>query len=67
MKNWNTDTFSMNKTDKEVWSLVQKINYGLDGERLSASKVKKLWPKLTPNLIPARERMFKWLLWGNKS
>lgn len=57
----------MNEEDKVVWSLVQKINYGLDGEKLSANKVKKYWSKLVPNLIPARERMYKWLIWRNKS
>lgn len=67
MKNWNTNTSSMNEEDKVVWSLAQKINYGLDGEKLSVSKVKKYWSKLVPNLIPARERMYKWLIWRNKS
>ena len=67
MKNWNTNTKSMNREQKEVWSLVQKMNYGLDGEVLTTSRVKKYWPKLVPDLIPARERMYKWLIWRYKS
>lgn len=67
MKNWNTSTNLMSKEEREIWSLVQKMNYGLDGEKLSLERVKKNWSKLIPNLIPAREKMYKWLIWKNKS
>lgn len=67
MKNWNTITTEMSLEEKEVWSLAQLINYGSNGKKISEEKIRKNWSRLTQKLIPARARMYKWLIWGNKS
>jgi hypothetical protein len=66
MHNWNTDTSELQK-DKEkysIWKLEQGINYGLDGEKLDKSLVKKYWSRL--QLDPAAKNYLKLLLWPKK-
>lgn len=67
MKNWNTNIASLSLADKEVWELTQMVNYGLDGKKIQVDKIKKNWSKILPNILPARERMYKWMIWGSKS
>lgn len=56
MYNWNTDTSKWNKQSDQyqIWKLEQLINYGLNGEKLDLSLVKKYWTKL--DLDPQRRK-----------
>jgi hypothetical protein len=62
MYNWSTDTkaLSADPDALAVWELEQKINYGLGGERLSASVLKKYWNKLT--LDPHKKKFLDLIL-----
>ena len=67
MLNWNVDEARFKKEDPEgykAWRLVQLINYGLDGEKLDANEVKKMWPKIEEHLDPYIKRFLEYLLWG---
>lgn len=67
MLNWNTDEERFKKEDPEgyrAWRLVQLINYGLDGEKLDAEQVKKMWPEIQENLDPYKKRLLEYLIWG---
>ena len=68
MYNWSTDEEKFKKEDPEgyrIWRLVQLINYGLDGEKLSKKEVKKYWPKIKDSLDPYKKRTLEYLLWRN--
>lgn len=68
MYNWSTDEEKFRKKDPEgykIWRLVQLINYGLDGEKLSKKEVKKYWSKIKDSLDPYKRRMLEYLLWKN--
>ena len=67
MYNWSVDEKKFKKENPEayqLWRLVQLINYGLDGEKLSKKEVKKAWPKIKDKLDPYARRAFEYLLWG---
>lgn len=58
MYNWSTDEEKFKKEDPEgdrVWRLTQLINYGLDGEKLSKSEIKKNWSKIKEK-VDSKER-----------
>ncbi|OGG05818.1 hypothetical protein A2872_03040 [Candidatus Gottesmanbacteria bacterium RIFCSPHIGHO2_01_FULL_42_12] len=67
MYNWNTDISKWNKksTSYKIWKLEQLINFGLNGEKLNLSLVRKHWPKL--NLDPSRKRFIELILWPKQS
>lgn len=63
MYNWNTD---LSKWDKKsdsykIWQIEQLINFGLNGEKLDLSSVRKYWAKL--DLDPQRKKFLKLILW----
>lgn len=57
MYNWSVDEEAFKKADPEgyeKWRLEQLINFGLNGEKISESKLRKHWNKLM--LDPLRKR-----------
>ena len=66
MYNWSTDEKKFKKEDPEgyrLWRLVQLINYGLDGEKLSKKEIKKNWSKLKEKLDFKEKRLIEFFLW----
>lgn len=65
MYNWSTNTEELKKDPERYakWRLEQLINFGLDGERLDESLVRKYWGVL--RLDAARKRFLSILLNGN--
>lgn len=65
MHNWNTDVTKF-KTPKakKVWQLVQKIDYGLDGEPLSKKEVLTYWDDIKDQIDPEMRRLLEFYLWG---
>jgi len=63
MYNWNTNLSKWNKKSESyiLWKLQQLINFGLNGEKLDLSLVKKYWSKL--DLDPQRKKFLKLILW----
>lgn len=64
MYNWSVDEKAVKKANPEtyqIWRLEQLINYGLDGERLSADMVRRYFDRIYID-IPTR-RYLKFLLW----
>jgi hypothetical protein len=62
MHNWSVDTHSLSK-DKEkytVWRLEQLINYGLNGEKINTSDLKKYLRRL--HIDPQKKRYLELLL-----
>ncbi len=55
MKNWSTDTTELEKDPEAfaIWKLEQLINFGLDGEKLKMSDLKKYWDVL--NIDPFKK------------
>ena len=69
MYNWSVDEEAFKKRDPEgyrLWRLVQLINYGLDGEKLSEKEVKAAWPRIKDRLDPYKARLIEFLLWGKR-
>ncbi len=48
MYNWSTDTTRLKKYPEkyDVWKLEQMINFGLNGEKIDITKLRKYWKKL---------------------
>jgi hypothetical protein len=67
MRNWNTDLASFDKRTQKYrrWRLEQLVNFGLDGEKLDFSELKRYWPEL--DLEPRRKEFLRFLLWPNQS
>ena len=65
MYNWSTDTSLLKKDKKKytLWKLEQLVNFGLDGERLSASELRSHWSRL--QLDPAKKAFLKILLYAD--
>jgi len=63
MYNWNTNLSQWNKKSEPyiLWKLQQLINFGLNGEKLSLSLIKKYWSKL--DLDPQRKKFLKLIIW----
>lgn len=54
MHNWSVDEDYFRRHDPagfEAWRLLQLINYGLNGEKLSQSKLRKYWPKIKDKIF----------------
>lgn len=69
MYNWSTDEKKFKKEHPEeykLWRLTQLINYGLDGEKLDKSEVKRAWPKIKDRLDPHLKNYLKFILWPEK-
>lgn len=70
MINWNTDEKTFRKKypkEYKLWRLTQLINYGLDGEKLDETEVKKAWAKIKDRLDPNLKEYLYFLLWQNPS
>lgn len=67
MYNWSTDTKKLSKYPEKyaIWKLEQLINYGLDGEKLKQSELKKYWSQL--NIDPLYRKYLNFLLWSKQS
>ncbi len=67
MYNWNTDLSGWDKKSESyiIWKLQQLINYGLNGEKLDLSSVRKNWLKL--DLDPQRKKFLELILWPKQS
>lgn len=65
MYNWSTNTEELKKDPERYakWRLEQLINFGLGGERLDESSVRKYWGEL--RLDTGRRRFLSILLNGN--
>jgi len=64
MKNWSTDITRLQKKNParyEAWVLEQKINFGLDGERIDEHSLRVHWDKLT--IDPKKRRTLSRMLW----
>lgn len=66
MYNWNID---LSKWDKKsdsykIWQLEQLINFGLNGEKLDLSLVRKYWAKL--DLDTQRKKFLELILWPSQ-
>ena len=69
MYNWSTDEKKLKKADPkkyQLWKLVQTINYGLDGHKLSKSQIEKSWPSIKDQLDPYKKRALEYLIWGKQ-
>jgi len=67
MYNWSVDLKKLGKTSQEakIWRLEQAINFGLNGQKLDKTTVKRFWQRL--RLDPQRKRFLKILLWPKTS
>lgn len=66
MYNWSVDKKEIKK-DREkytVWKIEQMVNFGLDGEKVKASDLKKYWNKI--KIDGFRRRFLGLLLYGKK-
>ena len=62
MYNWNTDTTTLKKSPQKytIWKLEQLINFGLNGEKIKVSELRKYWSFL--NLDPQRKQVLEFWL-----
>jgi hypothetical protein len=62
MRNWSTDTEKLkrNKEKFAIWKLEQMVNFGLGGERIKKSELKKYWKVL--NIDPAKRKFLSLIL-----
>lgn len=62
MYNWSTDTKILEKDPEKyaIWKLEQRINYGLDDEKLKKSELKKYFHEL--HIDPQKKRYLAFLL-----
>lgn len=62
MYNWSVDTTQLKKNPEKytIWKLEQLINFGLNGEKINSTELKKYWHKL--HLDPKRKKVLtEWL------
>ena len=67
MYNWSVDIAQLKKDPEQfaIWRLEQMINFGTEGEKLSAHDLEYYWPQLS--LDPDKKNFLAFLLWGKKS
>lgn len=67
MYNWSTNIKELAKYPEKyaIWKLEQLINYGLDGEKLKQSELKRYWNQL--NIDPLYKKYLHFLLWSKQS
>ena len=64
--NWNTPIRHPDHSEEfQIWKLNQLINFGLHGEMLNFSLVRKYWRKLS--LDSKRKKFLRFLLWPTQS
>ncbi|MEK7539740.1 MAG: hypothetical protein AAB558_00645 [Patescibacteria group bacterium] len=66
MHNWSTDTTRLQKKDPNgyaIWKLEQLINFGLAGEKIQLSQLKKYWSQI--QIDPARRKFLELFLQGD--
>lgn len=63
MYNWSVDEAQLKKYPEQyaIWKLEQMINWGLGGEKLDETMLRKYWSKLY--LDPIKRRYIEFLLW----
>lgn len=66
MRNWSIDTAELQKNPEQfaIWRLEQLINFGTDGEKISAEELRNYWDRLT--LDKDKRQFLGFLLWGKK-
>ncbi len=67
MINWSTDEKKFKKNDPEgykLWRVTQLINYGLDGEKISRSFLKRMWVEIKARIDPDKAVYLEYLLWN---
>lgn len=67
MYNWNINTSKLKKNPEKytIWKLEQSINFGLDGQKLKISELKKYWTKLS--IDPQRKKLLEMWIWPKQS
>lgn len=62
MYNWSTDigVLSKDRDKYEVWKLENGINFGMEGKKISVSKLQKYWTMLS--LDPNKKKYLEYLL-----
>lgn len=62
MYNWSTDEklLKKDKTKYAIWKIEQLINFGLNGEKLKESELKKYWSQL--NIDSDRRKFLNFIL-----
>lgn len=62
MRNWSTDTTELKKDPEKlaIWKLEQMVNFGLQGERISAAILEKYFERIV--IDPARRAYLTHLL-----
>lgn len=62
MYNWSTDEklLKKDKTKYALWKIEQLINFGLNGEKLKESELKKYWSQL--NIDSDRRKFLNFIL-----
>ena len=62
MYNWSTNEAVLKRNPQEyaIWKIEQMVNFGLDGEKLKTTDLKKYWSRLT--IDPARRKFLALLL-----
>lgn len=67
MYNWNVNTSKLKKNPEKytIWKLEQSINFGLDGQKLKVSELKKYWTKLS--IDPQRKKLLEMWIWPIQS
>lgn len=65
MKNWSTDEKQLKNNPEKyaIWKIEQLVNFGLGGEKLSASELKKYWSKIV--IDPTKRKFLELLLYGS--
>jgi hypothetical protein len=63
MYNWSTDTTRLKKNPQEYerFVLEQKINFGLNNQKLSLKLLKKYWDKL--KIDPSKKTYLNKIVW----
>ena len=63
MYNWSTDTTRLKKNSDKYHKFVleQRINFGLNGEKLSEKKLRKYWDQLDIDL--SKKNYLQKILW----
>ena len=69
MYNWSVDEKRFKNENPEnykVWRLVQMINYGEPGEKISEKLVKRYWEKIKTRIDPSYRKYLEFILWPKK-
>lgn len=67
---WSVDEKTFKKRDPKGykrWQMIQRINYGLDGKKLSIKALKTVWSDIRDSLDPFYRNALAHFLWHNPS